>query len=249
MVFDFILKNVLTVSVQGVEAVDYNGDKCRVFLEIVGFVAYYPASFHVLDVLNHNAHCTSTHCVFPCRSKGSFLRYTYLSNFHSSNSCYSLGISKTVFCLRMQTVWKEEGREMGIRTGDISDLLRSGRSTLFKMSLILSKLQTCIPLHHSGHPIVGGLFDGYTNNIIWPDHPRTGIGKCPLETCFLEIDNEEMSQKFDISLCCAMSEMGMDIQTIVFNCSKRKTFEINNFNDICSRYNVSNCHCLTEVWK
>lgn len=66
------------------------------------------------------------------------------------------------------------------------------------------------------------LLDGYQNKNFAPGHLLTGIGNCLLETCFLEISKADIKHKFDMPLCCALGEIGMDGHTTVLNYGKGK---------------------------
>ena len=63
-VFDEIISDIVDGSSKGFDMVDPFGDRVLVFLQMIGFVADYPASSAVLDVMNHNSRAPCTHCTF-----------------------------------------------------------------------------------------------------------------------------------------------------------------------------------------
>lgn len=111
---------------------------------------------------------------------------------------------------------------MGLKEGKIAGLLNPGFSLLCKLSLKLLNPYDDIPLDEVGRKVGSDLLGPYINKIVAPDHLFTGIGKCILEAFFMEINNEETRGKFDIYLCFALREIGIEGKTTLFNQSKGK---------------------------
>lgn len=109
LIFNSIIEDFLKASTNYVDAVDTYGQKFRIFFEISGFLANYPASSYVLDFLNHNYRYLCMHCTFRC-GKGSVSRYSYSSKSTYEQLMLLKGISMKI-SVRKTYVPKQWGRE------------------------------------------------------------------------------------------------------------------------------------------
>lgn len=89
MFFESIIDDILKASNEGVDTIPEYCTKCNVFVKVFRFLAYYPATAYVLDVLNQMVRCPRTHCMLIWRVKGSVSLHSYSSIINSSNPSYT----------------------------------------------------------------------------------------------------------------------------------------------------------------
>ena len=94
-VLDFIIDDLVDASVNGVIGIDPTGKSCRIFIDVVGFVAEYPASPDVLDVMKHGIIAPCTHCTFRRRKTKLESRYAFSCDIHSNNTSFVRSLHRT----------------------------------------------------------------------------------------------------------------------------------------------------------
>ena len=135
-VIDFIIDDLEKAATEGLVATDANGSKCVVFVEVVGFVADYPASCVVLDVLSHTDHSPRTHCTFrviegPERDNISV--YARASSIHSANTNFTRSIYRT-HAVRSTNPDENDLNLLGMKPGKFGQGEVSAKWFLVRMS-------------------------------------------------------------------------------------------------------------------
>ena len=214
-VFDYIINDLVDAAVNGISSTDPFGNRCRIFVDVVGFVADYPASSDILDVMKLGALAPCTHCTFRRRKLKTESRYAFTVDVHSSNSSFTRGLHRTKL-LRKQEFSKEFAEYLGHNPGGFDDMFRDGKWPLLKLGLKLNK--TCKYTGRStGKPILNCSFEPYLQNAVAPDHCLTGLGKGLIQTTFEKLPDDQTRRKLDKFLCSAIRELGLCSQASIFN--------------------------------
>ena len=64
VVISDIVKDIVDGTVNGVESIDAEGNPCKIFLHMLGYIGDYPESSSVSDVMKHSARAPYTICNF-----------------------------------------------------------------------------------------------------------------------------------------------------------------------------------------
>ena len=70
-----VIDDVLQGSFNGYEFIDADGEVCKVFLHMVGYIGDYPEASNVLDVMKHSARAPCTLCNFRYKKRSSAKSY------------------------------------------------------------------------------------------------------------------------------------------------------------------------------
>ena len=218
-ILDHIIDDVVRGSTEGFMMTDCFGDGVTVFLHLTGFVADYPASSGVLDVMNHNSRCPCTHCTFRYKtdhtndSEDNNQRcYSHNTDINFSDSTHRRGLYRTL-TLRSSNINKTETVYLEMQDGSIQDISVPGRWPLLKTSVELDRRKGNRRLDSSGNIVVPGKFDPYCSNIIAPDHCLTGLIDGIIHLCFRAIRDElsdpSATLRFEFYLCRAVRDLGV----------------------------------------
>lgn len=215
-VLDDIIEDIVEGTVSGFDGEDASGRKVKIFLDVVGFVADYPASSNVLDVMSHAAKAPCTHCTFRHRSAPGDTDYAYSTNIDSSHSSFVRGMHRTV-SVRQSTLSDDDAKWLGMRKGGISVIDEPGQWPLLKLTKTLQSRQSEIPFNMEGERVVSGFFDAYLSNAVAPDHLLTGLGSHLLDVMFKQLEDTAMKRRVDIVICSTLKQIGCHSQTTICN--------------------------------
>lgn len=62
-VLDCIIDDIDIAETKGINVVHEEVNRCIVFFDVFSFVAAYPASSEVLDIISHSVHTLCTYCI------------------------------------------------------------------------------------------------------------------------------------------------------------------------------------------
>ena len=220
-VFDYIIDDLIDGSVNGLRAIDPFGNVVRVFIDVVGFVADYPASSKVLDVMNHGARAPCTHCTFRRRRDKKQSRYGYTASINSSRTSYSRDIFRTL-ALRSESFHERFANYMGFNEGNLKDIDVESKWPLLKLGLKSLQAKNTFKSMRNGRSILCNSFDPYVQNIVAPDHCLTGIAKGILQTIFEQLPNSNLRLQLDGLIRGALMELGFSSQACIFNIHTNK---------------------------
>lgn len=82
----FIIDDIVQRTAVGIDGWDHDGNRIKIFIDVVGYVSDYPALAHVLDVLGHNASASCPSCTFRRRINNEETAYDYTDKVHALNS-------------------------------------------------------------------------------------------------------------------------------------------------------------------
>ena len=225
MIFDYIIDDLIHAAVNGIEGKDPFGNDVRIFIDTVGFVADYPASSEVLDVMKHGATAPCTHCTFRRRRDQNSTRYGYSSKINSSNSSHSRGLYRSI-ALRSGKFKDKFAIYLGHNEGGLDDALKPGHWPLFKLGIKMLSLENKYTNRETRKRVHHALFDPYVQNIIAPDHCLTGLAKGILQTCFQQLPNDEYRKSLDKFICSSLVELGLSSEASIYNFKYKKIHSI-----------------------
>lgn len=226
-IFDNIINDIVVGSTTGFRVVDCLGEKATVFLQMVGFIADYPASSAVLDVMNHNSRAPCTHCTFQYKTQhmdeadeSSFKCYSHNTEVTSLHASHRRGRFRSC-ALRGSQLTKPQSVYMGMQIGTLEEIEQPGRWPLLKLSLELDKVQLQRKRDSSNKYVLPSSLDPYVSNIIAPDHCLIGLIDGLLHLCFKEIgdytSDAKVSLQFEFLLCRTLKEFGIPGQSSIYN--------------------------------
>ncbi|MEM1283340.1 MAG: hypothetical protein AAGG81_07285 [Chlamydiota bacterium] len=191
-ILDSIIDDLEDAAKRGIESIDCYGNKCIIFIEVVGFVADYPASSSITDVMSHSANSPCTHCTFRILDgpeSDLFSLYAHSSHIHSANTSFSRGWEKTR-ALRLSNINELDANILGMNNGGFGEVDKAGLWPLLKLGEALLSVddnETC----SQESPIPYTLFDAYSRNVIAPDHLITGLITNLIECTFDELGKQK----------------------------------------------------------
>ena len=204
----------------GVDGMTPCGHRVKIFIDVVQYVADYPASSGTADVVGHQCNAPCTVCTIRRDTTGNKSSLGYSVKQHAMNSS-SLRHAERQMALHDAKV----GDDVCLRMGISSDLDEQ-QYPLVELHKALLNVRPGIPLTKAGRKVVSGLFDPYRSNAIAPDHLFNGLSKDILSVAFSclprsEGDEEVISlntvEGMDISICQSLSENGLLKQGCVFD--------------------------------
>lgn len=222
LVIDAIIEDLRIGGTKGVPATDAKGNKCVVFVDVVGFVGDYSASSAVLDVMSHAAHTPCTHCTFRVLEgpqKHTLSQYAHSSEIHSANTSFSRGLAKTRD-LRTGSIGKDDSNLLGMNVGTFMDVHTPGLWPLLRLSEVLST--TSVSEVTNGNPLRVELFDAYSRNVVAPDHLLTGLITNLVECCFDEVTSGSVRKRLEVTLLIGVRKVGVEGQRSLYNRKLKK---------------------------
>ena len=223
-ILDSIIDDLVVAATKGVQTRDYKGDQCVVFIEVAGYVADYPASSSVLDVLCHSAYAPCTHCSFRVLEgprKDLESRFAHSISIHSASSSFCRGNLRTE-AMRRSRIGESDCNLLGMKDGDYSLVHTPGLWPFIRLSDSLSNCSSSTHDVTPGNPIPFSSFDGYSRNVIAPDHLLTGISTNLIECVFSELHDVARAKKLDLTVRIGLREVGLEGQRSLYNSKTKK---------------------------
>ncbi|MEM1282988.1 MAG: hypothetical protein AAGG81_05485, partial [Chlamydiota bacterium] len=215
-VLDYIIEDLVSGSLDGFDCFDPFGNKVRFFFDIIGFLADYPASSSVVDVLGHNGSAPCTHCTFVLVRSQLRSRYAFTTTINSSNSMFRRTQWRTV-SIRSVGLDSTQSQQLGVKDGDNSTLNDRGRYPLLKLA---SQFNERLNQHNRITPFNTEYKDGYEMNIVAPDHLLTGLMKGVLYCTFRQLPTDNDRDNLQIMLKACLLEFGFQSQNYFFQNKK-----------------------------
>lgn len=215
-IMNFIIDDLVEGSVNGFTCVDALGETVRCFLEVVGFIADYPASSAVLDLTGHNSYAPCTHCSFHFNRWSHSSKFAYTTSITSRNSSYRRTQQRTE-SIRSAGLTKEQAKCLGMSLGDESLLQWDGMCPLLKFCSALNARLSISPAPTNTHCHA---LDGYSLNIIAPDHLITGLMKGVLLCSFIQLDDDFCRLRVQLLLRECLLDFGFQSQSLFYNKKK-----------------------------
>ncbi len=220
VIINDVIKDVVFCSFNGFDSLDANGQPCRIFLHLLGYVGDYPESSAVVDIMKHSARSPCTLCNFRYKRTEFGPSYTTSTSTVSLNSSFTRGWFRTK-AVRYSGLTKNEFKWLGMNDGDFDTMLASTDNNWVLLKLADSFDQYSMDgniaaLTVDKTPVVPCRFDPYIQNMIAPDHCVTGIVKSTLQVCFEELSPQQRLI-LDSALVAAITKMGITGQSSLFN--------------------------------
>lgn len=228
-----IIDDIVKMTTEGADGWDPDGNLVKIFIDIVGFIADYPAITHTLDVMGHNATAPCSLCTFRRQLMNNRTKYGYSTNIHAE-------------CTSDLRCWE---RHEALRSSGISamGLQRLGMSSACKASTEISPLNELrkalegsrhhIPRNEKGELVVSGIFDPYRSSYVAPDHLFSGLATSALHCCFLLLPNDQARRSVDLSICANLRDNGLVRQSQIYNISGKKLHSMT----------ISGTYCVLSV--
>lgn len=210
-VLDYIIEDTIAMNTSGVDGWDPQGNRFKIFMDIMGFIADCPAMTHVMDASGHNATVSCSICSFVRQKSNSRTSHVYTTKVHYQNNSRSRCMEK-----------HEEILKIGISENDVQfmglSLLFSSESTpLLSLARALQICAAQIPLNTKGELVVGGLFHPYRSAVVAPDHLLKGIATDVLLFSFRLLRGKEDRKRMDVLLCALFHGNGFLKQSEAYN--------------------------------
>ena len=217
---DLIIDDLVRGSIDGIDCIDAFGKRVRVFIDVMGFIGDYPASFSVIDCKGHNATAPCTHCAFVF-NKGSYdSTYAYTTSVTSCNTSYRRSQARTE-SLRELGLLNYHHKCLGMSTLNEESIIGSGSCPLLKFALIYNASLEERTESFASLPFQSFRKNGYSLNIVAPDHLITGLFKGLLLIIFIQLPEESRIQ-LQICLKTSLAEFGFQSQSMLYKSTKKK---------------------------
>lgn len=217
-VLDYLLDDLVEGSISGFDCVDALGETVRVYLDVLGFTGDYPASTSVVDLKGHNAMAPCTKCGFTFNSFSDKSKYAFTTSVTSRNSAYRRSQDRAN-SLRNLKLDNKHNKLLGLSNWESGNLLSPGRSPLLKFAALYNEKRNTENL---SHPHALCKLDGYSLNLIAPDHLLSGLFKGILFITFQQLADDNARDRLQISLKATLSEYGYQSQKVLYNLKKKK---------------------------
>ena len=217
-VLDFIIADLIDGSTNGFECIDAFGERVIVFFDIMGFIGDYPASSAVVDLKGHTATAPCTLCGFVFNKALDMSVYAYTTSITSCNTAYRRTLAKTE-SLRELGLSKSDHKCIGTSILEDDDFTKSHACPLLKFAVLYNKA-----LEQYDGSLPFGLFrkDGYTLNLVAPDHLITGLIKGVLTIIFMQLSEDKDRDRLQICLRSSLSLYGFQTQSVFYKTKKKK---------------------------
>ncbi len=153
---------------EGFTDYDATGQKCRIFLDLVGFLGDTPALNSSLDTLGH----TSTAFCHLCRYRKQPTTFPGSQNAGSGSHGHLTGTARSFYihaAIRDSKAQKETCRLLGMKY-----IQNENDLPLHSLRRVMMDSRSRIQSTAEGHPILTGYLDPYMSCFIAPDHLLTG---------------------------------------------------------------------------
>lgn len=220
-VMEFILEDLVQGSIEGIDCVDAFGQHVRVFFDVMGFIGDYPASSGVVDLKGHTANAPCTVCGFVCNKGSDVSTYAYTTSVTSCNTAYRRS-QKRMESIREAGLPEYHHKCLGMSVLDPDTFLDSGSCPLLHFASKFNK--HLIQRHVSVRALPFDVFDkdGYTLNVVAPDHLITGLFKGVLLVVFIQLPDDDSRYKVQTILKASLAEFGFQSQSMLYKSKKKK---------------------------
>ena len=195
-IMNHIIDDLVDGCLQGFKCVDAFGKTVHCFFKVTGFIADYPASSAILNLTGHTSFAPCTHCAFYFNRWAHSSKYSYSSSITSRNSTFMRTQHRT-HSIRSSRLSKTEAQFLGMSLGDENMLHHDGFSPLLKFCAKHNELLASSPGIHN---LESHELDGYSLNIVAPDHLITGLMKGVLLCSFIQLDDEHKRTHLQLRL-------------------------------------------------
>ena len=210
-----IIPDIVKGAKDGVVGTMPCGRQITIFLDIVGYIAEYPAVAAPIDVLGHVGDSPCTHCSIRKFKQSGASTMGYTTNIHALNDA-SVRCGERHNALRHVEFSDRDANFLGMKpTSHVTD--RS--CPLLALQTRLSSVQSDIPLNSEGMRVVPAMFDAYLSNLIAPDHLLTGLARNIIDLCFRFL-TPVVRIKADIFICAALADNGLIRERSIYNGKK-----------------------------
>ena len=233
-VIEHLIDDLVRGSTVGFECIDAFGKLVKVYFDIVGFIGDYPASSAVVDLKGHTATAPCTHCGFVFNKSSGSSVYAYTTSVSCCNSAFRRSQARTD-SLRSLGLSTFHHKCLGMSEINSAQYINSGTCPLLKFASVYNtSLQNDeISAHFQ-------LFrrDGYSLNLVAPDHLLSGLFKGVLTIVFIQLPGNDERSKVEVCLKAALKEFGFQSQSAFFKPKKAK---------LVPGLSMSNLFCILTV--
>lgn len=205
---------------EGFEDFDAEGQKRKIFLDVVGFLGDTPALNGSLDVLGH----TSTACCHLCKfTRGS---QSELGSRYARSGCNgSITAFKRSFyqhtAVRDSSAESEAFRLLGMKPSRETDVL-----PLHSLRQAIWNARDRIPISVSGFPILPGHLDPYHASIVAPNHLLTSHAKDCINLAFKFLPSRLSRLSCEAHMIKFLSDAKLPSQNRLFDHEKKQLFSM-----------------------
>lgn len=206
-VLPLIFDDILTGCTTGFVDFDSTGQKRRIFLDLVGFIADTPAANACLDVLGHNAKA----CCHQCRYYRSSSRRVGTSVTKTDSDGWKTATRRTQCrhdAIRAAGAGEDTCKRLGITRSP-----SHAKTVLAQFADKLRQLETPVIRTMSGSQLLSRCVDVYRSNVVAPDHAVTGHFHDLLSLCFRLIPTTDLRRKVEAFLLQYLADAGLPEQS------------------------------------
>ncbi len=221
---DTVLRAIVSDVVKGMKEgfldFDADGNKRRIFLDLVGFVGDTPALNASLDVMGH----TSSVCCHLCRfvrQSATIIGSRYTGKAPDGYLTSSRRGAYQEQSIRDCTPGPETCRLLGLKyqTGSPGTVLHYIRSQLHST-------KGCIPKTVEGQPVVPGTIDPYKACIIAPDHLLTGHARDCINIALQYLPRRASREQCEKYMLESLDTCKLPTQRRIVNHEKKKLYSM-----------------------
>ena len=199
------------------ESLTPTGERVRIFVDVVGFVADYPAAAETLDVMGHTANTRCTLCTFRKNTGVGESRFGNSTEVHAHRTA-SLRCMERHEALRNSEIDSQDTNWLGMKD---SNKMCDESSPLLALQRELERVRVDVPLTRDGKRVVSGRFEAYRCNVVAPEHLLAGLAKNVIEIGFHVINRQGNAAAFraksDMAICGALQDNGLKRQSSMFS--------------------------------
>lgn len=208
-----IVSDVVKGMTEGVKGMDPHGNPIQIFLDVIGFLADYPAVSSVLDVKSHSADAPCHLCSFNRKKRIAGADFAYTVDIHSHRMANARFASRA-YEVRLAGIDPECAKRVGMKEGDMSVV---DESPLHMIHLKLKEERHRATKAADGSYVVSPEFDPYINTAVAPDHALMGVSKNALELFFKLLADAQKRKSADSLICSYLFKNGLPTQGTVHN--------------------------------
>lgn len=222
-ILSHIINDIVKGTTEGFKDLDSEGNCVTIFLDVVGYIADYPALSEAIDVLGHTSNVPCHLCFFQKydQSGARGADYGYATDIVSSNLIFCRYRDRTL-ALREAGLSDNEFRQLGLHD---TKTFESKLNPLEELSTRMEEARPLVPKTQHGVPVVPAIFDVYRSCIIAPDHLFLGLAKDAINFVLSSCTPAERKLSQSLALNY-LRENSLGMQTRLFNIEKHEVLSM-----------------------
>lgn len=181
----------------------------------MGFIGDYLASYVVFGHMGHNATAPCTHCGFMFNKSVGTSIVAHSTSLNSCNSAYRRTKDRKM-SLREADLTANGHKCLGMTLNNIPNFISSGAAPLLSFA---SQHNACLKERHNSKLFEN---DGYTRNLVAPDHLITDLFKGLLTIIFIDLADDYVTDNLQIFLKASLSDHWFQEHSTLYNGNEKE---------------------------